>query len=102
MHRQPHERLRDLRIERGFFSQADFCVYARRQGHRINKRRYGEIERGEVKPRIDEIIAISQAMGISPELWLIGISNYPEMDILTDKEKAVVRQLITGLIELRA
>lgn len=96
-----HERLRELRRERGFGTQKQFCSHARRQGFEITSRRYGAIERGEVKPSSDDIILICSALRISADTWLFGGYSGVDMRGLTDAERLIVSDLAKALVRLR-
>lgn len=101
MHLRPHERLRELREQKGFKGQKHFCAHAAKLGLPIKVRRYGAIERGEVRPTLEEIAQICMVMDISADSWLLGRTNKIDMTRLTDREVRVVRDLISGLISLR-
>lgn len=103
MHRPPNIRLRDLRLERGFRTQGDFCSHARAQGIKINLRRYRDIESGRVeKPKIEEIRDICLAMGISADQWLVGPRRILDISDFSDKEAEFMATMAKGLLRIRS
>lgn len=101
MFRPPHERLRELRIKRGFTSYSHFCSHARRQGYMIKPRRYGAIERGDAKLSVREIAEICKAMGISADVWLVGVTPQIDISMLTKKEIELVNCIIEAMVRVR-
>jgi predicted nucleotidyltransferase len=100
MQRAPHERLRELR-EKRFRNRKAFCSYAQKYKYEIDVRRYGAIERGDVTPGQNEIIAICKAMHISADSWLFGYQDVIDTRLLSEAEMGIVRELVKGLVSLR-
>lgn len=100
MRELPHVRLRDLR-EKRFSSQKSFCSYAQKNGHKIASRRYGGIERGDINPTIDDVIAICYALEISADTWLFGRREIAHVSLLSDAELDFVERVTEGLVALR-
>ena len=92
------DRLRVLRESRGYKTQKQFCSHAKKYGYVIDVVRYGRIERGEVKPNIEEIWTICKAMEITADAWIFG--RVPRVDVrwLTDHEVGIVNELVKGLL----
>lgn len=100
MPKQLHERLRDLRLAGGFRTKKHFLAYAaRRYGaqdekayREIAERRYGRIERGELLPRVDEVIAICWLLSVPTDALLIDHSDTVVVGGLGDQgRKALLR-----------
>ena len=72
MHRKLHQRLRDLRLSAGFKTQKHFLAYASRKGHAFSERRYGQLERDEATPRVDEVITLCRLLSVPTDALLIG------------------------------
>ena len=68
-------RLRDLRREKEFESLIDF----HRTMSDMTYSRLAKIERGQIFPRPDELIAIAEALGVDPEDLLIDVTD-PSFD----------------------
>jgi predicted nucleotidyltransferase len=96
----PHERLRMLREGRSFGSQKAFCNHAQKYGYSISSRRYGAIERGDVKPDIDEIIDICEAMKISSDAWLFGAESRVDLRGLSEERIGIVAEVAKMLFKL--
>lgn len=94
-------RLRRLREAQGYGTQKTFCHHAQKQGYKMTLRRYGAIERGDVKPDIDEIIAICEAMKVSADAWLFGLETPVDVRGLTEKEISLVKNLVKDLVAFR-
>lgn len=102
MHRKPYVRLKALRIERGFASQARFCAHAKTKGVKIVLRRYRDIEAGRAeKPSLEEIRDICFAMGISADLWLFGAKKTLDISGFNEKEAELISMLAKGLLHIR-
>lgn len=97
----PHKRLRRMREGRSFGSQKAFCNHAQRYGYPIAHRRYGAIERGDVKPDIEDITNICIAMKISADAWLFGVAARIDVQELSPEEIVLVEQLVKGLAALK-
>lgn len=89
----PHKRLRRLREGRLYGSQKAFCSHAQKYGYTISSRRYGAIERGDVKPDIDEIVAICEAMKISADAWLFGVDGRINLSGLDSRSVAILAKM---------
>lgn len=94
------QRLRKLRVSKGYETQKGFCRHAHKQGYEIVLRRYGAIERGDVKPDINEIIDICNAMKISADAWLIGAEKSLDVSRLSPKAIKIVENLVDSLAKL--
>ena len=68
-------RLRDLRREKGYESLIDF----HKTMSDMTYSRIAKIERGQIFPRPDELIAIAEALGVDPEDLLIDVTD-PSFD----------------------
>lgn len=101
MNRLPHQRLRDLRLQRGFRTQKTFCAHLKKCGGTIALRRYGSIERGDIRPQMDEILEICAALKISSDAWLFGVAGRIDVRALTVDEVILVEQLVEGLARIR-
>lgn len=96
-----HQKLRFLREKRGYGTQKAFCYHAQKSGFNVNLRRYGSIERGDIRPNIDDIIEICKAMQISSDEWLLEFNTDANIKLLTTEEMLLVKSVIEGLIALR-
>jgi transcriptional regulator with XRE-family HTH domain len=95
-----NERLKMLRERKGFTTKKQFACHAQKHGLDVGLRRYEAIERGDVKPDINEIIAICSAMDISADDWLFG-SERVLGGKLASQELQIIETLAESLIRLR-
>lgn len=93
-----HMRLRQLREFGGYESQKDFCWQAKRRGCRIDLRRYRDIERGDVSPKLYEIVSICTALNISADAWLFGADHrILKFYQLNESQQNFIFSIIEGL-----
>lgn len=101
MRRKPHERLRELRLKKGYKTQKQFYAHAKKYGYHISLRRYGGIERGDINPTMTDMMTICKAMEITSDAWLFGRQDAIDTRLLNDLEAQIVKDLIKGLLQLR-
>ncbi len=99
---QMGKRLYALRKKRGFKTQKQFAAFANTNRYPLTLRRYGDIERGDVRPNLEEILMICILLRISADEWLFGKkpNEIAKINQLTDKEVAMVNKIVDALLEI--
>lgn len=95
-----HNRLRNLRLGRGYETQKEFCYHAKKYGYNITLRRYRDIERGEAAPTIYEIRDICEAMKISSDAWIFGVDSRVDIRGLSQEKVEIVAEVARMLFRL--
>lgn len=97
------KRLKALRKQKGFKTQKEFAARANVNNFAIDWRRYGAIERGDVKPDVEEVLMICLIMGISADEWILNRKPHyiPRLNALTEDELQFITQIVGLLAAMR-
>lgn len=94
MHRKLHQRLRDLRLAAGFRTQKHFVAYAHRRGQHINERRYGQLERGEVKLQVGDVVTFCGVLNLSADALLFADDSAVVVTGLGERGKKSLMRIV--------
>jgi transcriptional regulator with XRE-family HTH domain len=96
------ERLKELRVKRGFQTQKAFVAHANKYFYPLDVQRYGAIERGVARVGLDEIWMICKAMEVTADEWVFDVEKdrrKPYYDLLSGEERAFIDDVILSMIK---